>query len=383
MSGPFRFGIEHEAAFTRPSAPNARSDGLADFTNTRFGQLQAVVDLLPVHRDPGLRVDERGIKVGRWYVEGFERFDERGTFVGCDPKGIEIRTPVAGSIGETVETLGDLSQQLAAAAAQEGLRPVTIGFNPFRRGYVPDPPLNPWEATRRAGCPEDQTAYRHMVTYGPDLNLSRDGMTTGDLVDAGRKLTHYSPYVVPFSFSSPFFCGTLWNGLSRRTHYRTGPRPAALVFVPDAGAMIHSRPSLTRVARIPSEVGRIEFKAFDALDACGNLELYGGLLALLKGLVLDRSLPGRRTVPDARLHRLSARLGFGSPRIFEGARRILAAAEQALEGDPDQPRLGVLASMHQARTTPADALIERYRQTRDIVAALGGETLPEEGCVAT
>lgn len=380
MSGPFRFGIEHEAAFARPAA---RSDGLADFTNTRFDELQAIVERLPVHRDPELQVDGQGIKVGRWYVEGFERFDEQGMFVGCDPKGIEVRTPVSGSIGETIETLRDLSLQLTDAAAHSGLRPVTIGFNPFRRGYVPQPSLNQWEADKRASCPEDQTAYRHMVTYGPDLNLSREGMTTGELVDAGRKLTHYSPYIVPFSFSSPFFCGTLWNGLSRRTHYRTGPRPAVLVFVPDAAAMIHSRPSLTRVARIPSEVGRIEFKAFDALDASGSLELYGGLLALLKGLVLDRTLTGRRSVPDARLHRLSARLGFGSPRIFEGARRILAAAGRALDGDPDQPRLDVLASMHRARTCPSDALIARFRQTRDIVAALGGETLPEEGCVAT
>ena len=378
-SGPFRFGVEHEVAFTRPAA---RAGGLADFTNTRFEELQEIVEGLPANGgDPGLRVDEVGIKVGRWYVEGFERFDERGRFVGCDPKGIEIRTPVAGSIGETVGTLKDLSMQLATAAAQQGLRPVTIAFNPFRPRYVPDPPLNPWEASKRAACPEDRTAHRHMVTYGPDLNLSRAGMTPGELVDVGRKLTACSPYLVPFSFNSPFFCGELWNGLSRRTHYRTGPRPAALVFVPDAGEMIPSRPSLTRVARIPSEAGRIEFKAFDAMDALGDLDLYGGLLALLKGLVLDGSLRGRRTVPDARLHRLSARLGFHSPHIFEGARRILAAARRALEGDPDQPRLDVLASMHRTKTSPADALIARYRQTRDIVSALGGETQPEEGCV--
>ena len=86
-------------------------------------------------------------------------------------------------------------------------------------------------------------------------------------------------------------------------------------------------------------------------------------------------------MPDARLHRLSARLGFHSPHIFEGARRILAAARRALEGDPDQPRLDVLASMHRTKISPADALIARYRQTRDIVSALGGETQPEEGCV--
>jgi hypothetical protein len=373
--GRFRFGIEHEVAFVRPLG---RAAEIADFTNTRFGDLQAVVDGLPVHHDAGLHVDLLKGKVGRWYVEGFDRYDEGGRYTGCDPKGIEIRTPVCSSIADAVGTLRDAAGRLASAAGERGLVPVTVGFNPVRAHYVPVPPLNPWEIARRACCPEEQTAHLHMVTYGPDLNISHAGMLVADLVDAGRKLTHYSPYLVPFSFSSPFFCNTLWSGLSRRTHYRTGRRPAALVFLDGQEGLVASRPSLTRTARIPSEVGRIEFKAF---DPCADLDLYGSLLALLKGLVLDTTLPGRRTVPDTRLHRLSARLGFRSPHVFEGARRVLAAAGRALEGDPDVLRLEVLAAMHRARTTPADALIERYKETGDIVAALGAPAAAQPRCV--
>ena len=43
-----------------------------------------------------------------------------------------------------------------------------------------------------------------MTTYGPDLNLSCAELDPSDLVDVGRKLTHYSPWLVPLSFSSPF-----------------------------------------------------------------------------------------------------------------------------------------------------------------------------------
>ena len=76
-----------------------------------------------------------------------------------------------------------------------------VGFNPVRSAYAIEPPLGEWERAHRIGSPEERTAHLHMVTYGPDLNLSADGLA---VVDAARKLTHYSPWLVPLSFSSPF-----------------------------------------------------------------------------------------------------------------------------------------------------------------------------------
>jgi len=81
---------------------------------------------------------------------------------------------------------------------------------------------------------------------------------------------------------------------------RTGARPAALVFLGPDVRQVVSDPSLTQPARLPAEIGRLEFKAFDAI---GDLTLYGELLSLLSGLVLDQTLPGRRTTPDAAAHR--------------------------------------------------------------------------------
>ena len=357
MGHGFRYGIEHESALQR-------ADGtFADFTNTGFEELQAIVDALPLDPSdyPQLRVGDQQIKVKRWYVEGFERFGADGTLLRCDPKGLEVRTVIHDSIAGAVTALeGDL-ELLAARAAERGFRLVTVSHNPVQATYCVDPPLNDWERAHRLGTPEDRTAALCMTTYGPDLNLSRYGLGASELIDIGAKLTYYSPYIVPFSFSSPFFKGQRWAGLSRRTYARTGMRPAVLVFVGDRADLVQSDPSLTQLARVDAEVGRIEFKAF---DACADLGLYGELLCLLKGMVLDERLPGRRRTPDAELHQASALRGFADPAIRAGAREVLRAAEAALQDAGaeagDRRRIQALWRRLEGGTCLAQEMIERY-----------------------
>jgi len=242
----FRYGIEHELAILRGRDVPA----FADFTDLRFAELQAVVDALPEDPAdyPDLRVGDQGIKRKRWYVEGYERFDDAGELVRCDPKGLEVRTRIHDSVEAAVAALGADVDLLAAELRRRGLATCAIGFNPLRSEYVIDPPLGEWERAHRIGSPEERTAHLHMVTYGPDLNLSADGL---DVLDAARKLTHYSPWLVPLSFSSPFRDGAPWGGLSARTHLRTGARPAALAFLGPDAAQIASDPSLTQPAGCP------------------------------------------------------------------------------------------------------------------------------------
>ena len=223
----FRYGIEHESALLRPDGT------FADFTNTRFDELQDIVDALP--EDPAdladLRVGDVGIKRKRWYVEGYERFDEQGTLLRCDPKGLEIRTRIHPSVEAAVAALCADQQRLDVEAAARGLGVTAIGFNPVHSEYVVEPAFNAWERVHRLGSPEERTAHLHMVTYGPDLNLSWEG-SPGDpagpdeLIDAARKLTALSPYLVPLSFSSPFRDGGPWGGLSARTEpFAPAPGP--------------------------------------------------------------------------------------------------------------------------------------------------------------
>ncbi|MGD9526931.1 glutamate--cysteine ligase [Pseudonocardia sp.] len=364
MSLGFRYGIEHECALLR-------TDGsLADFASATFEELQGVVDALPETDDPDLRTGDQGIKRKRWYVEGYERFDLDGELVRCDPKGLEIRTAIHGSVEDTTAALASDAALLDGAARARGLVPVTVGFNPLRSAYTVDPPLNAWERRHRQGSPEERTADLHMVTYGPDLNLSRAGLGGAALVDVGRKLTYYSPWLVPLSFSSPFRDGAPWGGLSARTALRTGARPAALVFLGPGDEQIPSDPSLTQPARLPAEIGRIEFKAF---DACPGTDLYGELLSLLTGLICDETLPGRATVPDAAAHRRVAGPGLADDDVHRCTGALLDAAERALPGaEAHVARLASLRERWARRECPATELLRRHAEGGSLPALLAG-----------
>ncbi|BAY09515.1 glutamate--cysteine ligase [Calothrix sp. NIES-2098] len=359
----FYFGIEHEVAFLN-------SEGnIADFSLTKFADFHQIVERLPTYPDDyaQLRVGDAGIKKKRWYIEGFERFADSDKVIDCLPKGIEIRTTIHSSIQGAINELSESFRLLSEVAANYGFLPILTSFHPYKTVFEPEPPLNEYEIKYLQAYPDEHTANIYMVTYGPDLNLSVADLSVEKLIDIGRKLTYYSPFIVPFSYSSPFYNGSLWDGLSVRTFVRTGKRPATLVFVEKEEQLISSVPSLTKVARIPAEVGRIEFKAF---DSCDDFSLYAAFLALLKGLVLDETLLGRATIPDAELHQISAQVGFDNEDIFVNATKILNASEVALKDDPDKELLMPLKVILNQRETKAQELIKKYQRSGSIEEVL-------------
>ncbi|MBD0389076.1 MAG: glutamate--cysteine ligase [Nostoc sp. C3-bin3] len=355
----FFFGIEHEVAFLN------KEGKFADFSHTKFADFNQIIEKLPTYPSdyPQLRVGDAGIKMKRWYIEGFERFADSDEVIDCHVKGIEIRTTIHSDIQGAITELSESFHLLRKVAANFGLSPVLVSFNPYNPAFEPQPPLNNYEIKQLEAYPEEQTANIHMVSYGPDLNISLANLSTEDVIDIGKKFTYYSPYIVPFSYSSPFYKGGLWDGLSVRTFIRTGKRPAALVFVQKEEQLIDSTPSLTKIARIPAEVGRIEFKA---CDSCDNFLIYAALLTLLKGLVLDETLLGRATVPDADLHQLSAKEGFDNEDIFGNATKILQVAEVALADDPDVHYLTPLKVLLAKRKTRSHELIEMFHRLSSI-----------------
>ena len=109
-----KFGIEAEYALIRP-------DGrFADFTNTEFAELRALLAPLPDYRHPELRVGDAGIRAKNWYVEGDERYGRDGASAGLAVKGIEIRTPVFDTVEESLESLAALRSMLAAELDAHG-----------------------------------------------------------------------------------------------------------------------------------------------------------------------------------------------------------------------------------------------------------------------
>jgi hypothetical protein len=340
-----------------------------DSTQACSADFAEIIKRLPLYPGdyPMLRVGDAKIRHKRWYLEGLERFDERGETTGYAAKGIEIRTTIHNSIQGAVDELTESFDRLRVEAAGFGFTPVLTSFNPHRSKFVPDPPFNAYELASLAENPDEQTAHIHMVSYGPDMNISMLDMPTQRLIDIGRKLTFYSPYMVPFSFSSPFHAGGLWDGLSVRTFLRTGVRPAAYVFVAEQNDLIASVPGLTKLARIPAEIGRIEFKAF---DSCDDFGLYAAFLALLKGMILDQTLKGRATVPDAAAHQHAAKHGFEDAALCRQAQILLLAAETALGADSDAQYLQPLNALLASRAVKAHRLIDGFRRLGTIEAAL-------------
>jgi hypothetical protein len=344
-----KFGIEAEYALIRP-------DGrFADFTNTQYCDVRPIIDALPDYRHPELRVGDAGIRVKNWYVEGDERFDEYGRSTGMTFKGIEIRTPVSPTIDESMATLKNLRSMLAAELRARAWSLATIGFNPCTASY--EPAYADWErefhASHLAHClPEIST-----LSYGPDLNFSRNGASPQEVLETVRRLTYYSPYIVPFSFSSPFVGGGLWKGLSYRTYRRTGPRPAALAHLSGP----HAHP-LVKEADPASQHLRIEFKAFDMVD---DDRLLGELFHLVLGMSLaDRGeLPGRADAPDRQLHQKVAESAFDDDEVHEMAGRIVAVAKDALRASGCGEDLALLEEMLATRRTPAHRMRERFVRT--------------------
>lgn len=364
----FRYGIEHETAFINQQGK------FADYNNTPFDDFDRIISRLPKHESdyPMLRVGDAGIKLKRWYIEGFERFSDDGKVTGCNPKGIEIRTTIHHSIDSTLQELEQSFKLLIVEAEKEGYRPALISYHPFNEVFEPEPPLSPFELKRRQSSPEKRTANIPMMTQGPDLSLSCSELAADDVIYAARKLTAYSPYIIPFSFSSPFYNGAAWNGLSVRTYKRTGARPAAMAFINEQQKLLDTTPSLTQMARVEEEVGRIEFKAF---DSCGDFRMYAALLALLKGIILDDTLPLASDTPDTLLHQHSAQYGFDDDQIRKQASVILEAAYHALPDESDRQRLDNLFTLAEMKVMPAQRMKQAFLEGASIESIMLGQYL--------
>ena len=150
-------------------------------------------------------------------------------------------------------SLNNLRSMLEAELGVHNWSLAVIGFNPYTASY--EPSYTGWEQAFHASHVEDHLPQTSTLSYGPDLNISLEHSSPEDVLASVRRLTYYSPYIVPFSFGSPFLGGTLWDGLSYRTYRRTGPRPAALAHL----SGVHDHP-LVKEASPRSQHLRIELR---------------------------------------------------------------------------------------------------------------------------
>lgn len=350
--GQVKFGLEAEYGLVRP-------DGrFADFTNTDYPEVRCFIDALPHYRHPDLRVGDAGIRVKNWYVEGDERFDECGRSTGLAFKGIEIRTTVFPTIEESIASLRVLRSLLEAQLQALDWSYVAVGFNPYTASY--EPAYMPWETAFQASHVGHHSPQVSTLSYGPDLNFSCSNMSPAQVLEIVRRLTYYSPFIVPFSFSSPFLGGALWDGLSYRTYRRTGDRPAALAHL--AGR--HEHP-LVKEADPASQHLRVEFKAFDMV---ANDQLLAELFYLIVGVSIadPGALPGAADSPNKQLHQKVALTGFSGDDVYEQAADVVATAQHALGTAGYRNDLPLLQEMLSLRQTPAHSMREHFIRTGSV-----------------
>ncbi|MDR3395503.1 MAG: hypothetical protein P4L70_10930, partial [Parasulfuritortus sp.] len=283
-----------------------------------------------------------------------------GRFRTLEVKGVEIRTPPEADVASAVARLLAIEDKLAATLARHDLGLGIAGFNPVTPAYDFKPPLNPWENELRQSHHAYDAPQVTNLSFGPDINLSMPGWDATRCLDAARKLEWYAPFLVPFSFSSPFFAGQVWPGWSKRTHERAHLRPTTKLYYP---AMQAPASPLVYPPRHPGETGRIEFKAFDAMP---DLEVLTACCHLLEGVCLAHDLPGRGRPPDLGLYRRAARQAFDDERIRAGSAKVLDRAIAALGRAGDTQgvlALNVLVELLEQRRTPAHRLLEDHRKT--------------------
>jgi hypothetical protein len=345
-----KFGLEAEYALIRPGGT------FADFTNTRLSEVQALLAPLPDYRHPELRVGDAGIRTKNWYIEGDERFDECGRSVGFAFKGVEIRTTVFPGIEGCVQSLQQLRLILRSQLKSQNWSYTSLGFNPFTSSY--QPAYTAWETALQASHVAHHLPQISTLSYGPDLNFSCGKHDPAQVVEIVRRLTYYSPFIVPLSFSSPFVGGTLWEGLSYRTYRRTGDRPAAIAHLTGP----HDHP-LVKEADPASQHLRIEFKAFDMVAA--DDQLLSELFHLILGISLAGSheLPGAADQPDKRLHQKVALSGFEDDDVHREAVMVVAVARQALDAAGYSSDLPLIAESLALRRTPAHSMREHFART--------------------
>lgn len=356
-----RCGIEFEYLMVDLAGPTPGR--VRDFSNLAYPWISRVLADKPGCDDPLLATGDLGIKRGYWYLEGDERFTADGGFATLEVKGVEIRTPPALSVTDALRALLDIEARLSARLAEHGLSLAIAGFNPERSVYTFTPPLNLWEQQLRQAHRAYDGSEVSTLSYGPDINLSMPGWSAEQALHASRKLNFYTPWLLPFSFSSPFYAGQRWPGWSKRTFERASLRPSVKLFLdPDALARLSPLSRLVHPARLPVEAGRIEFKAFDAQP---SLALLAACCHLLEGVCRSDALPGQSETIDIALCQRAAQSGFADAQIRDAASEVLAQARAALHqaGKPAAAAaLAPLDTLLARQRTPAHALVDIQQQ---------------------
>jgi hypothetical protein len=229
-----------------------------------------------------------------------------------------------------------------------GLSPVLTSRHPFKTSLEVFARIGEEEHKVRTEA-QLSLARRAMFTHGLHVNVSLSDFPLEKMHDLVEKVNYYTPSLVPWSYSSPFYKGQLFDGLCSRNYFRAS-----------------SRSMVDLNERRGAQV--LEFRGF---DACGDARLLEAVVELFCGLLLDESLPGRSQVQDSERLKRSSKLGFADPSLREEGRLILRAAHAALNNKSRS--LDLLDTMLAENDSYAARMKSRFAETGCIMECISGQ----------
>jgi hypothetical protein len=233
-------------------------------------------------------------------------------------------------------------------AARAGLSPVLTSRHPFKTSLAFEERLGAEERAVRSDA-ELALARRAMLTHGLHVNVSLAGLPAARMSELADKVNFYTPALIPWSFSSPFYDGKAFDGLCSRNYFRAESR---------------------RMADVQTRRGVpvLEFRGF---DACGDARLLEAVLTLFCGFLLEDSLPGRAPRQDPERLKLSSMAAFADPSLREEGRAVLCAARAALNDGRES--LALLESMLGANDSYAARIKSRYAESGSVMDSISGQ----------
>ncbi len=336
-----KIGIEHEFVFKN-------MDGTyLDFETAKFSVFQQIVDTFPYFENDDKFFECKSLetKPKRCYVEGFERYDISGQLVETIPKGLEIRTLPHENLDDLLSEFAHSYFELMKITKDFDFSPLLTSLHPFKNSVTLTKPLNQTELDLRT-AEEFNIAINALLWHGLHINVSIEGYSEEQMIDLVYKINYYAPFIIPFSFSSPFYEGKLFEGLSYRTYKKANKARKAAELQIRKGNYV------------------IEFRGY---DACGDIQLMKALILLVKGLVLDKTLDRRATKQDPEMLKRAALKGFEDETIKNQGIKVLQAVKNIIE---DNEIYDLLMEMIYKNDSYSAKIKKTFLETGDILQSI-------------
>lgn len=333
----FQFGLEAEFQLMQKST--AKPLWHQDISFWQLNRIFESIDISDLPPMDGIEIEHPHRRLMPYIVEGYHLPDQDLNAVDILPKGVEIRTPVCRSIGETMQVFRALYERLDEKLADADLAMVALSHHPLHTKFH-----GPKNKRRYDWW---QWAMEVMTTCGPDFNISvpTDIEAKIDFADFTEKVNHYAPAMAAISVAAPIIEGAPWQ-----IRERTGK-----------SFRMYKRSTIAPPIEIhPDEAGRLEFKMFDMPNTAIEMENY---FLLCLALTLSDDLKGRAS-KQTMIYDLGnvARHGLEAEQVRPRLMELLTAAKTVL------PEYGFktdsLQAVHRqliSLSVPADAILEQYR----------------------